>query len=475
MSACFTVKCGNRENYFVSMSGIQRIFGSATTLLRCDGTSVPISYLSELKYVLLYFSAHWCPPCQRFTPKLVTMYKALRVHRQDVEIVFLSSDKSEAEFHDYFSTMPWLALPYDQRSVKTRLSGKFKVEEIPTLICLDHEGAVVCKDAMEPINTHHASASSVEEAVSTFPWMLPTITEAFEGAAITTKDGRALTVADLRGLDHFAVYFSASWCNPCKAFTPILTQIYENVKAAHPNTEVIFVSHDETIEDCDDYYAGMPWAALEYNSPNMGPIRAACEVSGIPTLTIVDGKSMTILNLDAVMVAARDSDGDQYPWVPQPRPLLMDLSFDQDKASAINEDVCFLLHLPKIDDGEEDDGTKVEDDGQSLLDEFKLIVGAFNAAALEVETFRKSQPSADDLKTTFFRVASSSGRELFKRVVGVTKISIKELESAPFILATRMGPHKIAEVLSGVILSDVDSIVAFGKAVYAQAATDEMK
>lgn len=472
------ILCSNR--YTKRMSGIQRYFGSATTLIRSDGTSVPISHLSNLKYVLLYFSAHWCPPCQRFTPKLITVYNELRAHRNnDVDIIFLSSDKSEEQFQEYFSTMPWLALPYDQRSVKTRLSGKFKVEEIPTLICLDcTTGAVVCKDAMEPINTH----GSLEDAISAFPWVLPTIEEALRGAVITSKDGRLLTVDGLKALDHFAVYFSASWCNPCKAFTPILTQAYENLKLSHPNIEIIFVSHDEDVESCNDYYAAMPWAALEYNSPRMGPIRAACEVSGIPTLTIVDAKSMKVVNLDAVMVAARDCEGTRWPWVPQPRPLLTNLAFDQDKANAINEDVCFLLCLPKLDDGsevhdDEDDeakrGNHNDADDLSLLDEFKAVVRVFDAAAAEVDAFRKGQSTSDELKVTFFRVISPSGRDLLQRVVGVTKVAVDD--SAPYILATRMGPHKTAEVLFGECLANFERVVKFGTDVYMKAAENELK
>ena len=30
------------------------------------------------KLVAVYFSAHWCPPCQRFTPMLAAMYKKMK-------------------------------------------------------------------------------------------------------------------------------------------------------------------------------------------------------------------------------------------------------------------------------------------------------------------------------------------------------------------------------------------------------------
>merc|ERR1712232_1315373 len=43
------------------------------------------------KPIGLYFSAHWCPPCRAFTPKLAQWYKEGR--KDKMEIIFVSSDK----------------------------------------------------------------------------------------------------------------------------------------------------------------------------------------------------------------------------------------------------------------------------------------------------------------------------------------------------------------------------------------------
>jgi nucleoredoxin len=48
----------------------------------------------------LYFSAHWCPPCNEFTPKLGEFYREINKeceHIQDkiIEIIFVSCDKTE--------------------------------------------------------------------------------------------------------------------------------------------------------------------------------------------------------------------------------------------------------------------------------------------------------------------------------------------------------------------------------------------
>jgi len=72
------------------------------------------------KYLMLYFSAHWCPPCRRFTPKLSEFYKKLKAKRSDFEMVFVSSDQDEETFNEYFDTMSFCALPFELRDEKLR-------------------------------------------------------------------------------------------------------------------------------------------------------------------------------------------------------------------------------------------------------------------------------------------------------------------------------------------------------------------
>jgi len=67
----------------------------------------------------LYFSAHWCPPCRGFTPELDKFYKQIKKKVGDMfEIVFVSSDRSEEEWKNYFAEMPWLAIPFSARDIK---------------------------------------------------------------------------------------------------------------------------------------------------------------------------------------------------------------------------------------------------------------------------------------------------------------------------------------------------------------------
>ena len=52
------------------------------------------SDLAQKKIYGLYFSAHWCGPCRKFTPKLVEYYNKIVGEHPEFEIIFVSSDKS---------------------------------------------------------------------------------------------------------------------------------------------------------------------------------------------------------------------------------------------------------------------------------------------------------------------------------------------------------------------------------------------
>merc|ERR1711998_484877 len=58
-----------------------------------DG-SVPTTDALQNKVFGLYFSAHWCPPCRGFTPKLAETYNTLKAAGKNFEIVFVSRCRS---------------------------------------------------------------------------------------------------------------------------------------------------------------------------------------------------------------------------------------------------------------------------------------------------------------------------------------------------------------------------------------------
>jgi len=106
-----------------------------------------------------YFSGHWCPPCRMFTPELVKFYNKLKEEGKSFEIVFVSSDKDQAGFNEYFAEMPWKALPFKDPRVQL-LKQKFQIRGIPALVLVDNTGKTISTNGR----------SLVEEDPTGFPW-----------------------------------------------------------------------------------------------------------------------------------------------------------------------------------------------------------------------------------------------------------------------------------------------------------------
>ncbi|KAG6398795.1 hypothetical protein SASPL_140265 [Salvia splendens] len=121
-----------------------------------DGIKVPVSDLVG-KNVLLYFSAHWCPPCRAFLPMLIQAYKEIKAKVEAFEVIFISSDRDQASFDEFFSKMPWLALPFGDKR-KQALSSLFKVRGIPMVVAIGPTGKTVTTDAREQIMSHGSGA-----------------------------------------------------------------------------------------------------------------------------------------------------------------------------------------------------------------------------------------------------------------------------------------------------------------------------
>ncbi|HSI83645.1 MAG: thioredoxin-like domain-containing protein [Candidatus Methylacidiphilales bacterium] len=142
-SSSSTSTTANSEPRHPSLKGLEsylyRLNGNDIASIRKDETRV--------RYVLVYFSAHWCPPCRAFTPQLVSFYNAYkrkaREKNKSFEVVFVSNDQDESGMMTYSSEtgMKWLAMkPGEGRSSSlASLCGP----GIPCLVLLGPAGEVV--------------------------------------------------------------------------------------------------------------------------------------------------------------------------------------------------------------------------------------------------------------------------------------------------------------------------------------------
>jgi len=92
--------------------------------------------VQDFDLVGLYFSAHWCPPCRGFTPKLAEAYNTWKSQDNSIEIIFVSHDQDEGSQMNYYAMMPWARVPYNQQ-VLQQTQQQFQVSGIPCLVIMD--------------------------------------------------------------------------------------------------------------------------------------------------------------------------------------------------------------------------------------------------------------------------------------------------------------------------------------------------
>jgi len=292
-------------------------------LLTAQGEKPTSEALEGATAVGLYFSAHWCPPCRGFTPKLAEMYKNA-FKAKGFRIVFVSSDRDEGSFQDYFKEQPWLALPYSNRAAKEALSKKFKVNGIPSFVILDVEGKVITTEGREAVSDDPEGAN--------YPWVPPTAAEkAAEALKLLGPD-----MLEKAGGKPMGLYFSAHWCPPCRGFTPKLADFYKS--GLKEKMEIIFVSSDRDQAAFNEYAGEMPWLALPYDKrEEKDKLSKMFGVQGIPSFIIINADG-TVITEDGRSKVMKDPEGKNFPagWLPQP------FNDVNDDPGPLNEEQCLM-------------------------------------------------------------------------------------------------------------------------------------
>lgn len=102
----------------------------------------PSAQLTPIRYLAVYYSAHWCPPCRAFTPKLVEAYKKIKAAHPEFELVFVSSDEDEDSMKTYMKEtgMAWPAVRFDQKGSIRSLQRPSQERGIPNLVFMTADG-----------------------------------------------------------------------------------------------------------------------------------------------------------------------------------------------------------------------------------------------------------------------------------------------------------------------------------------------
>tara|TARA_Y200000002_G_scaffold343788_1_gene316511 strand:- start:53 stop:721 length:669 start_codon:yes stop_codon:yes gene_type:complete len=111
---------------------------------------------------------------------------------------------------------------------------------------------------------------------------------------------------------YICLYFSASWCRPCKNFTPILCNFYNKYKKEKDFEIVLIPFKEKDTESFNLYYEGMPWYCTT-RMTNYIKLKDIYECLTVPFLVIIDQKGKIISNT-AKTDLIKDLGGKNFPW-----------------------------------------------------------------------------------------------------------------------------------------------------------------
>jgi nucleoredoxin len=115
---------------------------------------------------------------------------------------------------------------------------------------------------------------------------------AFYGRLVHLEDGvaRPFDCTGLPAVKFYAIYFSANWCEPCRAVTPGLVEAYPRLRELYPEFELVLVNRDQSAQEMEAY---MKDAGIQFPALNWDATKLAAEINGyagpgIPCLVLVD-------------------------------------------------------------------------------------------------------------------------------------------------------------------------------------------
>jgi len=126
------------------------------------------------------------------------------------------------------------------------------------------------------------------------------------GTELVDAKGDKVETSSLSG-KVIGLYFSASWCGPCRAFTPELVKFRDRNEEKF---EVVFVSSDRSAEDQQDYMKqyDMDWPAIPFDSPLRQQLGDKYGITGIPSLVIVDDQGNLVTKDGRSQLSGSDSE-----------------------------------------------------------------------------------------------------------------------------------------------------------------------
>jgi nucleoredoxin len=141
--ALFIASCGAGEGAPVPAPKSIDLGILTANLVQSDGTVVVETAHPKSRYTVVYYSASWCPPCKKFTPKLVRFVESSAAAVR-FRVILMSGDVDQQSAGEYMreSGMTWPMVRQGSPAFE-RFAELVNSPYIPYLLVLDEQGRVV--------------------------------------------------------------------------------------------------------------------------------------------------------------------------------------------------------------------------------------------------------------------------------------------------------------------------------------------
>lgn len=158
--------------------------------------------------------------------------------------------------------------------------GEFKLKNGKTVTI---KAADLAEESAERLANWKPSDSAAVPGVSVFD-------EILEGNLVR-YEGKSFKRATLeKPTKYYLFYYTASWCPPCRKFTPDLVKFYDEARPNSKEFELILITSDSSEDDMEGYAASakMNWPQLKLSRVEKFRKQFKHPGTGIPNLVLTD-------------------------------------------------------------------------------------------------------------------------------------------------------------------------------------------
>ncbi len=125
------------------------------------------AYLADKDYLILYFSASWCPPCVWFSPIMEKFYRRYAEPRR-FEVILVGNDRNEEDHERYVAKLSpgYTVLKYDAELDSEALMQYAQSLTLPGLRIMDRNGKLVL--STEPARNMNVPPRQVLKTLSSW-------------------------------------------------------------------------------------------------------------------------------------------------------------------------------------------------------------------------------------------------------------------------------------------------------------------